>query len=63
MPNACIRLRALPGGRYQVNWVDRGQRTRRLHFATRQRTRAFTAGPATSRPARFGATAGPAFSA
>jgi hypothetical protein len=51
MPHAYIRLRVLPGGRYQVRWVDRDQRSRRLHFATPQRARAFTAGLAGSRPA------------
>ena len=50
MAHAYIRLRALPGGRYQLRWVDRQLRTRRLHFATRARARAFSAGLAGSRP-------------
>lgn len=50
MPHAYIRLRVLPGGRYQVRWVDRDQQSRHLHFATRARARAFIAGLAGSRP-------------
>lgn len=50
MAHAYIRLRAVPGGRYQVRWVDQQLQIRRLHFATRARARAFSAGLADSRP-------------